>query len=128
MTQQYEIEAWLGDAAADMTPDQIARFAQAAEQITDQYGGPDNADERDAALSAAHQAITGDPAEVVAELAAERVRARQAELRAMAGLRALASMLVQPGDRGARGLASESGFAAAAGVDRMTVRRDWLGR
>ena len=35
--QQYELEAWLGPALADMTPDQVDAMARYADAIKDRY-------------------------------------------------------------------------------------------
>ena len=35
--QQYELEAWLGPALAEMTPDQVDAMARYADMIEDRY-------------------------------------------------------------------------------------------
>lgn len=75
----------------------------------------------------AYRIITEDPANVVKELAEVRREAIRAEERARADLRVAASMIIDRNSgKGARGIRSKAGFAAAAGIDRMLVL-EWLG-
>lgn len=127
--QHYELDAWLGDAADEITPDQYDTLAAAAEDIAARYPDPDDRDEAEMALTVAFRLLVEDPEAVVDELAAERSRARTAELRALAGLRQAAVTLVTTGgteNRGARGIATQEGFRRRAGMDRGTVR-NWIG-
>jgi hypothetical protein len=122
--QRYEIEAWLGDDHG-LSAEQVDQLAAAAAEIGRRYPDPDDADEREAALTVAYRLMVEDHDGLLAELGAELLRARLAESRVLAGIRQCAVTLVQGNGRGARGLASEAGFARAAGVDRMAVR-SWL--
>lgn len=125
-TQRYEIEAWLGDDHG-LTTDQITDLARVSDQIADRYPDPDDRDDREAALTVAYRLMVEDPETVVHELAAERQRAQLAEAHALAGLRQAAVTLVEPaGSKGGQGISTQQGYAARAGVTRMTVR-DWLG-
>lgn len=117
--QQYELEAWLGDDHG-LNDDRISELLQHANDIEERYPDADDQPERDAALSTAYQLIQGQD-DVIATLAAERDRAKQAEVQALAGLRQAAVMLISAGSR------TEAGFSRQAGVDRMAVRR-WLGK
>lgn len=118
-TQRHEIEAWLGDNH-DLTSNQIDELTRTADEIADRYPDEDDHDEREAALTVAYRLMTGDQG-VVDELADELTRARQAQVRALAGLRQAATTLIPAGDD------TQAGFARRAGVDRMAVR-DWLGK
>ena len=55
--ERHELEAWLGPALEDLTPEQVDRLHQEAMAIYDYY--PD-ADDREAALSASVQYLLGD--------------------------------------------------------------------
>jgi hypothetical protein len=120
MTQRYEIEAWLGDNHG-LTDDQIDELTRLAEELRERYPDPDDQEERDAALSAAHRIMVDMPDAVVEDLARELFAARMAEAKALAGLRQAAIMMVGWGTE------TEAGFARRAGVDRMAVR-GWLGK
>lgn len=124
-TTRSEIETWLGDAATELTDEQIATLQGAADGIAERYPDEDDVDEREAALTVACRLLLEPREQVVAELADELRRARLAELRALAGIRHAAYALVRV-DRSARGIESQAGFANAAGVDRHAVR-DWFG-
>ncbi|MFJ5635086.1 hypothetical protein ACIQF5_20915 [Streptomyces goshikiensis] len=116
--QRYEIEAWLGDDHG-LTDDQVNELTVTAQEIAERCPGPDDAAEREAALTVAYRLKAGHTG-VVEELAATRARARAEELLAYAGLRQAALILIAEGE-------SESRFQRRAGVDRMTVRK-WLGK
>jgi hypothetical protein len=117
--QRYELEAWLGDGHG-LTDDQIDELLSLANEIEDRYPDPDDQDERDAALSTAHQLLLGQ-GDVIEDLAQVRANARVAEARALAGLRQAAIMLIPNESR------TEAGFSRQAGVDRMAIRK-WLGK
>jgi hypothetical protein len=140
-TQRYEIEAWLGDDHG-LTDDQITDLMQASDDIEARYltVNPDSDDpeqeredqlqatqeERDAALLAAYKLITDEQATVVRELRAKRLTARREETEALAALRQAAVTLVDPqAGKGARGLSTYAGFAAASGVH-VSVVRGWV--
>lgn len=55
--ERHELEAWLGPALDDLTPEQVDRLHQEAMAIYDYY--PD-ADDREAALTASAQYLLGD--------------------------------------------------------------------
>lgn len=118
-TQRHEIEAWLGDDHG-LTDDQIADLMRTADEIAERYRDPDDAEESEAALTAAYRMMVEDQDSVVSDLADQLLRARIAEGRALAALRQAAVMAVANGQ-------TEAGFARAAGVDRMAVRA-WLGK
>lgn len=122
MTQRYEIEAWLGDGHG-LTDSQIRDLGRVADEIEERYPEPDDADDREAALTTAYRLLMQDGDTVVRELAADLLAARVADRRARVALRQAAMVLVR---EGGRGVESQAGFATAAGVDRMAVR-DWLG-
>ena len=58
MMQRYELEAWLGPAAEDLTPEQIDLLHQEAVEIESRY--PDDPDAQEAELVAATQYLLGD--------------------------------------------------------------------
>lgn len=124
-TQRHEIMAWLGDDHS-LTDDQLTHLTRQADQIAARYPDPDDIEEREAALTVAYRLMVAPAEDVVDELAADLSRARLAEQAALAGLQQAAVTVVAVGDRSARGLRSQAGFAARAGVDRNTVR-DWQG-
>jgi len=117
--QRYEIEAWLGDDHG-LTTEQVDRLTATASEINRRYPDPDDADEREAALTLAYRLMVEGHPQVVAELSAALTGARLAEVRALAALRQCAVTLVPAAE-------SEAGFARMAGVDRMAVR-GWLGK
>lgn len=110
--QQYELEAWLGDDHG-LDENELAELLQQADEIEDRFPDPDDKAEKHVALVTAYKLIKGDES-VIDELAKDRVHARAAESRALAGLQQAARMA---------GAANESAFARRAGVDRMTVRK-----
>src|SRR5690554_7050375 len=111
---RHELEAWLGLAADDLTPDQTDRLHREAQSIDGRYPDPDDQELRDAALSAAVQWLLGD---ITLERAREQlVSARIAAARASAAAQQVAVMAHADG-------MPESHAAAAVGIDRMTLRR-----
>lgn len=118
--QRHEILAWLGDNQGDLDDDQLAQFTDAANEIEQRYPDPEDRDEAQAALIAAHRLLLENPADVIVELARARARAESARAQALAGLRQGAIQLVGNGY-------TEAGYARAAEVDRMAVR-NWLGK
>jgi hypothetical protein len=121
-TERHELIAWLGNDHS-LTDQQITELVTIANEINDRYPAPDDQPERDAALQTALWLLDGDmePGPVVDKLADDLLKARQAQSAALAGLQQAAHTLV------ATGQWSENGFAADAGIDRMTVRK-WLGK
>lgn len=109
---RYELEAWLGPAADDLTPDQIDRLHRVAREIHARY--PDDADNREAALTAAVQWMLGDI--TLDQARNQLVSARIAAARASAVAQQVAVMAHADG-------MPESRAAAAVGIDRMTLRK-----
>src|SRR5690554_5937249 len=73
--ERHELEAWLGPALDQLTPDAIDRLHREAEAIDERYPDPDDADDREAALTAAVQYMLG-------ELTVEQAGRRRRETRA----------------------------------------------
>ena len=71
--ERYELEAWLGPALEDLTPEQVDRLHQEAQEIHARY--PGDAADREAALIAAVQYLLG-------ELTLEEAGKRRRETRA----------------------------------------------
>ena len=108
--QRYELEAWLGPALAEMTPDQVDAMARYAAAIEDRY-----ADDalRSVAAGGALQIVLSDS--TLEQLGEALARARQEEREAMA---MLTGALIASADTD-----SESSLARRAGVTRVTVRK-----
>lgn len=113
--QRYELDAYLGDAADQLTDTQKDDLLRTADDIDATY---DEEDDRAVAFSAAVQYVFGDldADDVGAALTGARVAEREAYVTA----RQVAVMAVRDG-------AEEAPLARALGVDRMTVRK-WLGK
>lgn len=127
--QRYELEAWLGDDHG-LTDEHIGRLLTAADEIGRRYPDPDDADEREAALTVAYRLMVEDPETVVDELARALAAARTREVTVLAGLRQAAVDLIDPAPvrgRHVGGIRSQKGFATRAGLDRAGVIR-WLTR
>ncbi|HEU4752841.1 MAG TPA: hypothetical protein VFU47_07005, partial [Armatimonadota bacterium] len=107
-----DLMAWLGPAAADLTPEQIDRVRTEAAAIRRRYPDPDEQPERDAALSAVVQYLLGEfgPGDAARAL----IDARRREQEAVAAATWVGVMLVREG-------AAKTAAAAAAGIDRMTL-------
>jgi hypothetical protein len=118
--QRYELEAWLGDDHG-LTDEQMDELLHTADEIEERYPDEDDQDEREAALVAAYRLMTEAPEDLIEELAHERISARVAERKALAGLRQIGTTRIGNGDD------TESGFARRARLDRMAVR-GWLGK
>lgn len=108
--QQHELEAWLGPALAEMTPDQVSAMARYADIIEGRY---DDEAQRSVAASGALQIVLSDG--TLEQLGEALARARQEECEAMA---ILTGALIASADTD-----SESSLARRAGVTRVTVRR-----
>ena len=108
--QRYELEAWLGPALAETTPDQVDAMARYADAIEDRYA--DDALRGVAAGGALLIVLSDGTLEQLGEALA---RARQGEREAMA---ALTGALIASAETD-----SESSLARRAGVTRMTVRK-----
>lgn len=116
--QRYELDAWLGDDHG-LNEDEIAELLAKADEIEERCDA--DPDEMSEELVTAYRLLREDSGAVVQELADRRLAASVAEINALAGLRQAAIVLI------GRGEFTESGFARAAGVDRMTVRK-WIGK
>jgi hypothetical protein len=116
--QRYELDAWLGDDHG-LDDDQIDELLAKADEIEERCDA--DPDEMREELVAAYRLMREPSGDVVKELADRRLAASVEEANALAGLRQAAIVLVGRGDF------TESGYARAAGVDRMTVRK-WLGK
>jgi hypothetical protein len=119
-----EVEVWLGDGHG-LDDSQVAELRRQAGLIADRY--PDDEAEREVALTAALELLTeGDPEATVAGMGRDLAASRSQERAALVRIEQAASMLVEPPELKPKGVRSQSGFARAAGVDRMTVLK-WLG-
>lgn len=120
--QRYELDAYLGDFADDLTEDQKADLLRASDEIDALYPDDDDldeyADERLAAFSAAVQYVMGDLD--AASAGDNLLMARSASASAMAAARQIALMATANG-------AQEAPLARQLGVDRMTIRK-WVGK
>ena len=129
--QRHELDAWLGPALAEMTPDQVDAMARYAAAIKDRYDDDAlrvaameryaaaiedrYADDalRSVAAGGALQIVLSDS--TLEQLGEALARARQEEREAMA---MLTGALIASADTD-----SESSLARRAGVTRVTVRR-----
>lgn len=107
-----EIIDWLGDAADDLTTEQIERIAAESRRIDERYPDPDEQGERDAALSAVVQHLLGET--TPEDAARTLIDARAAEGRAYAAALQIAVLLVGDGT-------PKATAARMAGVDRMSL-------
>lgn len=111
MIERHELEAWLGPALDDLTPEQVEQLRQEAVAIAARY--PDDDDDREAALSAAVLHLLG-------ELTAEQVDQQRRET--VAAERRARVQAIQIGCMlHAEGL-SEERAARAVGISRRTLR------
>lgn len=108
--QQYELEAWLGPALAEMTPDQVDAMSRYTDAIEDRY---DDDALRSVAGGGALQIVLSDS--TLEHAGKALARARQEERDAMA---VLTGALIASADTD-----SEANLARRAGVTRMTVRK-----
>ena len=109
--QRYELEAWLGPALEELSPEQVDRLHQEADDIAAYY--PDDQDLQEAALSAAVQYLLGD---LTPEQAAEQLRAaRISAARASAAAQQVGVLLVRQGE-------TEVAAARRCGITRDTLR------
>ncbi|MFF8618298.1 hypothetical protein [Streptomyces sp. NPDC015350] len=118
--QEHEMRAWLGDGHG-LDDAQVADLMCISDGISARHPDPDDQDLRDAALGTAYRLMTGDSG-VIEEYAETLAHARRMEACAMAALEQGALTLVLSGQE------QERRYAERAGVDRMTVRRRWLGK
>jgi hypothetical protein len=109
--QQHELEAWLGPALAEMTPDQVSALVKTiADAIEARY---DDEALRCVAASGALQIVLSQG--TLEQLGEALARARQEEREAMA---MLTGALIASADTD-----SEASLARRAGVTRVTVRK-----
>lgn len=118
--ERHELEAWLGDDLGGLKHDEVTELLGLANDIEARYPDEDAAEERQSALTAAYRLMVESPEDVVDEFAQKLFAARLAEAEVLAAIRQAAIILTPKGW-------TENGFANAAGVDRMAVRK-WLGK
>lgn len=111
--QRHELEAWLGDALADLTAAQVDRLHQVANRLTERYPDPDDGDAWAAAMTAATQYVLG--VTTADDVARRLVEARAAQRCAVAAAKEIALLVHEDG-------MDEKASAARLGVDRMTLR------
>lgn len=121
-TTDYSAWLGLGDTTiwpeGNPTPEQLDRFYAAAATIEARWPDPDDAAERDAALSAALQLVAGTTTPQEAGRAADEAQGVLLRARAAQAGIAIAARDAYP---------SEQALADALGVTRMTIR-SWLGK
>jgi hypothetical protein len=125
--QRYELDAWLGDNQGGLAEDQITDLLRAANDIGARYPDPDDADDRELALTVAYRLMVEPAEDVITELSTDLTRVRLSHHQIMVAIRQAALCLVEPAARKGSGVTSAQGFAARAGVDRQSVL-SWLGR
>ena len=112
--ERYELEAWLGPALEDLSPQQVDRLLAEAEAIEIRYPDPDDADDREAALTAATQYLLGEL--TVEEAGRRRRETRDAERHARVSAIQVALMAAADG-------MPTAAAARAAGLDRQVLIR-----
>lgn len=118
--QLHELEAWLGDSHG-LNDDELTELLDDANDIEARYPDADDQPERDAALFAAYRLKTEPVEDVLADYGKQRSNARAAASAASAALQQAAHTVITDGK------ISEAGFARAAHIDRMAVRK-WFGK
>lgn len=107
--ERYEIDAWLGDAADQLTDDQKTELARIAADLADRY--EDSGDAQAAAFNAAAAYMLGD---TNTDTAARTYRnAQQVRDEALAAAIQVATMSGLP----------ETAAAEKIGINRRTIRR-----
>jgi len=112
--ERYELVAWLGPAAEDLSPAQIDRLLAEAVKIDERYPDPDDADDREAALVAATQYLLGELS--VEEAGRHRRATMLAERRARVQAIQVACMAAEDG-------MPTAAAARKAGIDRQVLIR-----
>lgn len=112
--ERYELEAWLGPALEDLSPEQVDRLHREALAIHARYPDPDDADDREAALVAALQYLLGDL--TLEEAGRARRETRAAERRARVQAIQVACMAEADG-------MPTAAAARVAGLDRQVLIR-----
>jgi hypothetical protein len=110
--RRTELQAWLGPALDELDEDQRDRIVRESDRIDERYPGPDDTDDREAALSAAVQYLLGET--TIDEARATLDRARGDERRAFVAAVQIATMAVHDGT-------PKATAARAAGLNRMTL-------
>lgn len=118
-TRRHELEAWLGPALDELTPEQVDQLHRESDRIGERYPDPDDQDLRDAALSAATQYLLGETS--IDDVGRELTEIRLREARAYAAAYQIATLAAEAG-------MPEAEVARRVGIDRMTVRRKILGK
>ena len=108
--QRHELEAWLGPALAEMTPDQVDAMDRYADMIAARYE-----DDALRGLAAGGALLVTRADGTLEQLGEALARARREERETMA---ILAGALIASAETD-----SESSLARRAGVTRVTVRR-----
>lgn len=116
MTTADDLRPWLGPAWDELTPEQRDRLAEESDHIAARYPDPDDADERETALSAAVQYLLGET--TADELRERLTSARRQVALALAASKQYAKMTKVDIGRGQ----SEETVAAAVGIERQTLR------
>lgn len=110
--ERYELEAWLGPALEDLSPEQVDRLHRVSDDIAARY--PDNAADREAALTAATRYLLGEL--TVEEAGRRRRETRDAERHARVQAVQVAAMAEEDG-------MPTAVAARAAGIDRQVLIR-----
>lgn len=105
-----ELMAWLGPAAEELTPEQIDRVAVESRDIDERYPDRDDADQREAALSAVVQYLLSET--TADEVNRVLIGARNEARRAYATALQVAVMMSRDGT-------PKATAAREAGIDRM---------
>lgn len=119
MMEKYEVEAWLGPAAEEMSTREIDAFASVVKEIFEALpvpadGEPEDVDdERTAAMSAALQIQLGET--TLEKVSQDLVIARVEVERTMAAVKGAVIAAAEAGT-------SETEIAARTGLNRGTVR------
>lgn len=112
--ERHELEAWLGPALEDLSPEQVDRLHREAEAIDERWPDPDDADDREAALAAAVQYMLGEL--TVEEAGRRRRETRAAERHARVQAIQLACMATEDG-------VPTAAAARVVGLDRQVLIR-----
>jgi hypothetical protein len=110
----YETRAWLGDAAVELSDEQIDTITAAFGAIDERYPSPDDSDTRQLAYTGAAQVLLGDAD--LGQIADGWRTTRRVERDAMA---TLTGALIAS----APALVTETRLAEEARLNRMTVRK-----
>lgn len=106
------LTAWLGPAAAELTPEQTERVTDASRDIDARYPDPDHEAERQAALNATVQYLLGETTAADADRALTAARRREREAFVIA--LQVAVMMARAGT-------PKAVAARKCGIDRMSL-------